>query len=218
MRDVNYPEIKDFDFLLKPEASDIFGKLDYLLKDGVHIQNREGEYDFFEFIRQNEIGLAHYYYTFFGVRLEKSGENADAFYYLNFTGINRGNISEDHRYFLKSEFVVIGILLYKIVFIDKNIELNSVKRLQETIKRDYEELKPGIYRLLAKARKSVVSQRSDGKIDDLVVDALQEFKRLGWVELDGDYFDTLPAFQRLVNIYGDQVSNIDHWITQFEEE
>jgi hypothetical protein len=218
MRDEHYTEIDDFEFLYKPEAKEVFGKLDYLLKDGVHIQNREGQFQYFDFIHENETSLANYYYRFFGVALDKEGENTETYYFLNFIDFNRGHIEQDHRYFLKAEFVIIGILMYKIIFVDKNIELTSVKKLQDTIKRDYEDLKPGIYRLLAKTRKGVVSQKGDERIDALVEETLREFRTLGWVELDGDYFDVLPAFQRLINIYGDLVSNIDHWIEQFQSE
>lgn len=218
MRDEHNTEIDEFEFLYKPEGREIFGKLDYLLKDGVHIQNREGQFHYFAFIRENETSLANYYYRFFGVALDKGGENNEIYYFLNFIDFNRGQIDQDHRYFLKAEFVIIGLLMYKIIFIDKNIELTSVKKLQDTIKRDYEDLKPGIYRLLAKTRKGVISPTGDERIDALVEEALREFRALGWVELNGDYFDVLPAFQRLINIYGDLISNIDHWIEQFKSE
>src|SRR5437016_3268566 len=121
--------IKEFDFLAKPEAGSLFGKLDYLLKDGVHFQNTEDQFDYFNFIQENEKSLALYYQKFFGVNLEKGGEDTERYFYLDFNSQNRGSIDQDHRYFMKSEFVIIGFLIYKIIFIDKNFELNSIKKL-----------------------------------------------------------------------------------------
>lgn len=210
--------LREFDFLDKQEAGLLFGKLDYMLKDGVHFQNTEDQFDYFNFIQENEKSINLYYQRFFGVNLEKGGEDTERYYYLDFNSQNRGSIDQDHRYFLKSEFVIIGFLIHKIIFIDGNIELTSIKKLQETIKRDYEDMKPAIYRLLAKSRKEVVSPDSDKKIDDLVEDALKEFRKIGWVKIDKDFFDVMASFQRLNNIYGDVIADIDNWINQFKEQ
>ncbi|TCJ16579.1 hypothetical protein EPD60_07505 [Flaviaesturariibacter flavus] len=215
MRNQHFSEIEKFDFLFDLEARDLFGKLDYLLKDGVHIQNRDGQFNFFQFIQKHIGSLKHYYATFFQVKLDSGGSGNDIYYFLSFFESGRGKIDADHRYFLRSEFVVIGILLYKIVYIDKNFELSSVKKLQETIRHDYEELKLGIYRLLAKTKNGIISHKGDSRIDSLVLDCLEEFSKIGWVDLDDDYFDLLPAFQRLISIYGDQIANIDTWLHQF---
>ena len=207
-------EVTNSSFLGHREAKDIFGKLDYKLKDGVHIQNAETQYELFRFIEENEKSLKLYYFDFFGVNFESSGTGNDRYFYLDFNVNNRGNIDIDHRHFLKSEFVIIGFLIYKIIFIDSNLELTSVKKLQNMIKRDYEELRPGIYKLIAKIRKENVTQLNDEKVDQIVLDALYEFRKVGWVILDDDFFDPLPAFQRITKLYGDYINNIDTWVKE----
>ncbi len=91
--------------------------------------------------------------------------------------------------------MIIGFLLYKVVYIDGYLELNSlVNILQRIIRQDNEDLKPGIYRALAKAKKVNTTSMDDEKVDELVRKTLKEFSRIGWADLDGDDFDLLPLF------------------------
>lgn len=201
--------IKPGDFLEDPEAPELFGKLDYLLKDGVHIQNRPDQAIFFQFIQRNERKLDAYYQSFFGVKLDFSGESSEKYYYLDFFAQSRGSISVNHRDFMKNEFVVVGFLLYKLIFIDKNLELNSVNQFKKMLRLEYEELKPGIYRVLAKIQKKKPNQMDDDKVSTIIDNALAEFNKIGWITLQEDYFDTLPAFQRIHKVYGDYINNVE---------
>jgi len=156
--------------------------------------------------------LKQYYFDFFGVSLEASGESINKYYFLEFLADSRGGIPIDNRQFLPNEYVIVGFILYKIVFIDHYIELNSVAALQKTIRQDYEDIKPGIYRALAKAKKINTTQMDDQKVDDLLEKALKEFARIGWIDLDGQMFEILPSFQRLPKIYADYINNPDNWL------
>lgn len=206
------------DFLHSADAVELFGELDFKLKDGFHFSKVEGQYDFFRFIEQNEESLMLFYQRFFEVPLRRGGEGEEKYYHLEFTGLTRGAIDADHRYFLKNEYVIIGLLLYKVIFIDKNIELSSIRKFQETIKRDYEELRPDLYRLLAKTRKETASQFSDEKMDEVIINAFRESEKIGWVKLDSDDFQLLPAFQRLNKVFGEYINNIDGIIKNWSKE
>jgi hypothetical protein len=207
-------EITNSSFLEHRDSKTLFGKLDFKLKDGTHIQNAENQYEFFRFIEENEGSLRRYYSDFFGVKLEFGGTGNEKYFYLDFNGSNRGNIDVDHRHFLKNEFVIIAFLIYKIIFIDGNFELTSVKKLQNTIKRDYEELRPGIYKLIAKIKKENVTQLNDEKVDQVVLESLYEFRKVGWITLEDDFFDVLPSFQRITKLYGEYINNIESWIKE----
>jgi hypothetical protein len=218
MGNENNLQITVVDFLVAADAPELFGRLDFMLKDGVHFSRGEGQLDYFRFIEENRSSLRAYYQRFFGVSLEEGGEDKDRYFYLDFTGQTRGAFDFDHRQFLKNEYIIIGFLLYKVMFIDKNIELSSVRKFQDMLKRDYEDLKPDLYRLLAKVKRENASPFNDERLDDVVQDALREFHKIGWIRLDEDEFDVYPAFQRLNKIFSDYINDIDNIIKKMSEE
>ncbi|GAB4012049.1 hypothetical protein GCM10028808_27220 [Spirosoma migulaei] len=201
-----------YDFLVHPDALSVFGKLDYQLKDGVHFQNRPHQRISYEFIEDNYNSLSNYYDDYFKVRLDSGGEGPDRYFYLDFLEANfRGRINADHRHFLASEYVVVGFLLYKVHFIDLQIDLDSVARFQKTIREDYEELKPLIYEKLAHVTRKKPGEIDDEKVNNVISAAIKEFAKIGWIDLQDDYFDILPAFQRLTKVYGNAINEIDSW-------
>jgi hypothetical protein len=194
------------------DTEELFAILDYQLKDGMHIQDRHHQLALFDFLNRNEKSLIAYYTRYFGVNLSVGGVGKDRYYYLEFNGADRGGIDGEHRYFLKPEYVIIGFLIHKIIFIDRNFEIESVKKLQLTIQTDYEELKDDLYRLLARLRRTSSTELGDNRVAEIVYDALKEFKKLGWVILDEDFFDVMPSFHRLNKIYSDHISNFEELI------
>lgn len=196
-------------FMDHPDSKDLFGKLDYLLKDGVHIQNRDTQAVFFRFIQDNEESLKDYYLKFFGVILDSSGQESEKYFFLDFFPQSRGSISNDHRYFMPNEYVIVGFLIYKLIFIDGNLELNSVNQLKRMLRQEYEELKPGIYRVLAKVRKEKINQMDEEKVNKIIDNALSEFNKISWITLQEDHFDTLPAFHRIHKVYSDYINNVE---------
>jgi len=207
--DNNVSAISFFD---DPQAESIFARLDFQFKDGVHIQAHATQYDLFNFLVRNELSLGLFYAKYYGVKLSCAGIGANRYFFLDFMASDRGEIDGDHRNFLKPEYVIIGFLIYKIHFIDGNLDLNSVRKLQLAVRNDYEEIRPDIYRLLAKLRKSASTTLTDSKIDDIIVETLKEFTKIGWVAIEDDFFDVLPSFQRLAMLYSGYINNIDEWI------
>lgn len=206
------------DFLDATDAKDLFGRLDFQFKDGFHFSNISGQYQYFRFIEENETSLRLYYQHYFNVTLEAGGEGKDKYFYLDFNGQTREPFDVNHRQFLKNEYVLIGFLLYKVVFIDKNMELSSVQKFQDTLRKDYEDLKPDLYRLLAKTKRENALQFSDDRFNDLVRNALEDFKKIGWLNLEDDEFDINPAFHRIHKIYGDYINDIENIIKKMSEE
>lgn len=204
-------------FQLHHEAKELFGELDYKLKDGVHFQLIDGQHAFFRFIEENEESLRAYYHFFFEIDLVGGGEGDQRYYYLDFNGTGKGKIDADHRHAIKNEYIIIGFLIYKVIYIDQNIELSSVRLLQETIRKDYEELKGDLYRLIAKAKKENPTQMNDKLMDESVLKALKEFSKIGWVRLDEDTFDPNPSFHRLHKMYSDYINDIDTIIKKLSE-
>ncbi|KEO73670.1 condensin complex protein MksE [Anditalea andensis] len=199
-------------FLAAPEAKEHFARIDYALKNGVHIQRWQQQEAMFRFLERHFQSMKLYYHDFFGIPLEEAGETINKYFYLDFLPGSRGNIPVENRHFLANEYVIVGFMLYKIVFIDGYIELDSLPALQRMIRQDYEDIKPSIYRALAKARKVNTTEMDDQKVNDVVEKALREFSKIGWITLEGQNFDILPSFQRLAKIYGDYINHPETWL------
>lgn len=201
-------------FLNHPDTQDLFASLDYMLKDGVHFQREGGQAKYYNYIYSNEDSLRAYYQYLFNVELTFGGTEVSGYYFLDFKGSTRGQIDASHRHHMKSEHVIIGFIIYKIFFIDNQIDVVSVKDLQKKIRIDYEGLKPGIYRLIAKSRNTNPGNLNDDAIDATVESTLREFKKIGWVTLNDDEFDLLPAFDRLIAIHEDLINNLDEILNE----
>jgi chromosome condensin MukBEF MukE localization factor len=199
-------------FLSVSEAKELFARIDYALKSGVHIQRWQQQEAMFRFLERHFQSMKLYYRDFFGIPLEEAGETVNKYYYVDFLPGSRGNIPVENRHFLANEYVIVGFMLYKIVFIDGYIELDSLPALQRMIRQDYEDIKPGVYWALAKARKVNTTEMDDQKVNDVVEKALREFSKIGWIALEGQNFDILPSFQRLPKIYGDYINHPENWL------
>ena len=216
METVDKEERRDFlNFLRKDEAKDLFAKMDYLLRDGMHIQLQNYQ-AYFHYLKKHEIEIKYFYRTIYDISLETGGEEPMKYYYLDFDGDGRGNIPHDHRYYLKSEHVIIGFMIYKIIYIDGNVSLTSVKNLQKSIRQDYEDLKLGLYKVLAKSRNENPGNMNDGTVDSITEQALREFAKLGWISVNEDDFEPLPAFQRITKLYDDIIENIEAFFAETE--
>ncbi|HCO19981.1 MAG TPA: hypothetical protein DIT47_02495 [Flavobacteriaceae bacterium] len=204
------------DFLYAENAKEFFAEIDYLLKDGMHFQKQGNQIRYFNFIDKNIDSLKLYYQDFFDVELSEGGENPNNYFFLDFYGNSRGNISPRHREILKSEYIIIGFIIYKIIYIDKEIDLGSVQKLKEKIRIEYEDYKPGIYRLIAKSKNITPGNFNDKTIDTTIQSALEEFRKIGWIELSKDEFGLLPAFDRLIKIYEEYILNIDETLNELK--
>lgn len=204
------------DFLYAENTKEVFAEIDYLLKDGMHFQKQGNQIRHFNFIDKNIDSLKLYYRDFFDVELSEGGETPNNYFFLDFYGNSRGNISPRHREILKSEFVIIGFIIYKIIYIDKEIDLDSVQKLKEKIRIEYEDYKPGIYRLIAKSRNITPGNLNDNAIDTTIQSALEEFRKIGWIELSKDEFGLLPAFDRLIKVYEEYILNIDETLNELK--
>ena len=205
-------------FLMHEDAPRLFSKVDYALKNGIHIQDYRNQTEIFGFINENFQSMRLYYQEYFGILLDHGGETVEKYFFIDFMAQSRGGIPEENRHFLPNEYVIIGFLLFKVIFIDGYIELNTVSRFQRMVRLDYEELKPGIYRTLAKARRDKNTHMDDERVDKIITDAMDEFRKIGWIVFEGELFDVMPSFQRLPKIYGDYINNLESWLKEEKDE
>lgn len=207
-------EIKNpYDFLDSKQGKESFAKLDFALKDGVHIQEYGKQKDLFFYVQRFYPTLSQYYYEFWGLSLEEGSDNGKQYYYLKFCPDTKNGIPSNHKHAMPKEYIIVGLLLYKVYFIDCNIELNSLTKFQRIIRLDYPDLKVGIIKALAKVKKEKATQWNDEKIDACIKNAFDEFNKIKWIEMENDdLFEILPAFQRLTREFASYINNIDEII------
>lgn len=212
----NYRDKINLEFLIEDDSERLFADLDYILKDGVHIQNYGENSFFYDYLVKNHNELNAYYLRLFGVPLRKKGEGSHQFYYLDYHSREENHIPENRRYTIKNEYIIIGVIIYKIIFFDGYLELNSVEKLKKAITLDYEEYEEGLLKLIVKSDETGKLADDDKLIDKMVGRTLLEFKKLGWVDYKGDYFETLPSFHRLLYIYEDVIKNIKNILSNYK--
>jgi hypothetical protein len=203
------------DFLNDREARKNFAKLDYALKSGMHIQR---EYPkpgaLYRFLETNFESLRLYYADFFDMLLTKSGDDWNGYYFIDFQEGSRGSLPNNpqFRQYLKPEFILVGLLLFKVYKLDANIELNKISDFISLLYSEYEEITGKLQLLLARVSGDSGSDFSDDKLKDIIYKAFSEFESLGWVsreEEDRDYFVYQPSFERLRQMYYPQIEGID---------
>jgi hypothetical protein len=213
MRDSDSKMIENYDFLVDSEASTSFARLDYELRGGVHIQYQYREQEvLFQFIDKHVSSLRRYYKDLFGFLLMQGGEGDKRYYFLDST-IEAGNkLSSELRQPLKSEFVIIGIFLCKMHYVDIS-EIETITAFKNSLREEYEPYKQDFYRLFAYAKGDNYTNQDDEVVFRQIDRAFGEFERLGWVRLTGDGgFEVMPSLERLRRLYMNEISNIEDLI------
>lgn len=223
MANENSKEIDKYSFLYEKKTSSIFGKLDYALRSGVHIQR---EYplnvNLFRFLNEAENfeSLKNYYSDLFNLNLTKEGSEFNQYYYLTLNEDGRSNVPSDNREYLKSEYIIIGMLFLKMYKLDGNIELDSISEFSTTLYEEYEEEKNALRKLINDNSSDKGSDMNDEKFEDVIRKSFLKFGDLGWLvwddENEKDKFKIMPSFERLRVAYQPQIATIDDLIKEIK--
>lgn len=208
-----------YSFLYERKSLNVFAKLDYTLRSGIHIQ-REYPVDvnLFRFLNENENfeSLREYYKDFFNLNLRKGGNEFNQYYHLELNEDGKSSISSDYRDYLKSEFIIIGMLFLKMYKLDGNIELDSVSDFISLLYEEYEEEKNALRKLINDNSSDKGTDTTDQRFEDIVKKAFTKFGELGWLmwddESEKNKFKILPSFERLRVAYQPQIETIDNLI------
>lgn len=206
-----------YEFLEDRNTGDLFAKIDYFLKDGMHIQrDYPSPSQLYRYIESNYESLKSYYIDIFKVVLSQGGNEFNRYYYLDFEDGNRSNIPSDQRETLKTEYIIIGMLFFKFYKIDGNLELDKVTDFTRLLFQEYEEEKEALSKLIADATSDKSSDFNDEKIKEVIKKAFSKFHELGWIAWEDnqekDRFIYLPSFERLREMYQSQIIGIDDLI------
>ncbi|MFC4634648.1 hypothetical protein ACFO3O_12055 [Dokdonia ponticola] len=216
MENNDISEVEYLKFLKEEDAIQYFGRLDYLLKDGVHIQEDADQIPYYRFLKENKNSIREYYERFFGISLKEENKETDSYFFLDFNDSSRGSIPQPFRDILKNDYIIIGLIIYKILFLERNLELTSIQKLKQTIRNDYQEFKPGLRKLVAQSTTDKDNFDDDEAIDNAIDRALKQFRKLAWLDYKGDTFESRASFHRITTLYEDIIPKIDTIIKSYK--
>lgn len=216
MENAHSPTLARYSFLQDDKASQLFAKVDYLLRSGVHLQREYPGPQLFRFVDSAySNGLPEYYSELFNLHLCKDGSEFDHYYYLDFEEEGRLRIPQDHRDTLKTEYLLAGMLFFKFYKLDGNIDLEKVSNFTNLLFAEYEEEKEYLRKLIADSSTDKGTDYSDEKIRNMIAKAFDKFSKLGWIaweDEEKDHFSYMPSFERLRTLYQPQISKVDELI------
>lgn len=221
-----YTESITYSFLNDKKAKDVFAKLDYFLRSGIHIQREyPRQEELYKFIERHYKPLQDYYKDFFQLALSQGGEELTTkYYYLDFEDENnRSKIPPDHRYkeYIDTAHIVIGMLFLKMYKLDGNIELDSVSEFTRLLYTEYDEEKTGLFKLIANSKGEKRTEYLEKDVTKEIIDAFDQFGKLGWImwtDEEQKMFKYMPSFERLRKKYQPQIINIDELIKNLEHD
>lgn len=217
-------KIETYSFLNNKKAKSTFAKLDYTLRNGIHIQR---EYplnvNLYRFLNDSENyeSLRNYYKDFFNLNLIKEGSDFNNYYYLNLNEDGKSNIPTDNRDYLKSEYIIIGMLFLKMFKLDGNIELDSISEFTSLLYEEYDEQKNALRKLINDNSSDKSTDLSDQRFEAVITKSFEKFGDLGWLMWDRDEekdkFKIMPSFERLRITYQPQIETIDDLIKKVKD-
>lgn len=211
-----------YSFMVDKVAKNTFARLDYLLRSGTHIQRSFPKpVSLYTFLEKHYLSLQAYYDDFFEMLLKKEGEEWNTYFYIDFHKNSRGKLPSDNQYrlYLKAEYILIGLIFFKIYKLDGNIELGKISDFINLLYQEYDELLNKLQRIVSSIESDAGSDMNEEKLRNLVYKAFAEFEQLGWIDRDTndiDYFIYQPSFERLRRIYYPQIETIDEIISRKE--
>jgi len=198
--------------LLELEQEDIqfFAETDFLLRSGKYIQNIDFQTANYDFLCKYFKELFFYYNSLFNIKLIEKGDEPENYFYLLIDD-ETNSIFKQNSKKLNPEYHLFGILLLKIIRVDKYFSTNiNVNELKEIIKNN-PEYKKHINRLLAQSDKP--TEIGEKTIDTWISKSLIEFEKICWIQFPNknnkDFFKPLPSINRLMSFYEYQIMNID---------
>jgi len=224
MADEASEKIELYRFLHNTKTKSIFAKLDYTLREGIHIQREyPRNVNLYRFLSDsdNYESLKEYYKDFFNLNLMKEGSDFNNYYFLNFNEDGKGNVPSDNRDYLKNEYIIIGMLFFKMFKLDGNIELESVSEFKALLYEEYEEQKNALKKLINDNYSDKSTDLNDHKFEVVIQKSFEKFGELGWLMWDSedekDRFKIMPSFERLRSMYQPQIETIDDLIKQVKD-
>ena len=224
MADDTTEKIEQYSFLYNRKAKAIFAKLDYMLRNGIHIQREYPKnVNLYRFLNDsdNYESLKNYYKDFFNLNLTKEGSDFNNYYYLNLNEDGKSNVPSDNRDYLRSEYIIVGMLFLKMYKLDGSIELDSVSEFTTLLYEEYEEQKNALRKLINDNSSDKSTDLGDQRFETVINKSFEKFGDLGWLMWDREdeknKFKIMPSFERLRIIYQPQIETIDDLIKEVKD-
>lgn len=210
----------NYAFFSFPETKEYFAKVDYYLKNNVHIQKQTRPTGIFQYVRKAYPSLKDYYRDLFEFTLTCDGQGDFEYFFVDFEQdengkYRRGNIPLLNRRYLKDAYLIIGFLMLNIYDLDGQVEeRHTLDGFLRIIREQYENYHVNLVRLLTKNDSEFVTDADYNTITAIVRSALEEFYTLGWIYFDSENgeFGLLPSSRRLFLLYEKEIRNIEEII------
>lgn len=213
-----------YDFLNHKKAKNVFAKLDYALRNGIHIQREyPSNVNLYRFLNDsdNYESLKNFYKEYYNLNLVREGSDFNNYYYLNFNQDGKGNVPSDNRDYLKNEYIIIGMLFFKMYKLDGNIELESVSGFISLLHEEYEEQRNALRKLINDNSSDKSTDLGDERFEYVVTKSFEKFADLGWLIWESDdlrdKFKIMPSFERLRINYQPQIETIEDLIKEIKD-
>jgi hypothetical protein len=211
---------ESFDFLKEADVQEHFADLNIELLKGAHIQ--QDDHYLFQLLIEYEKHIRYYYQVLYSLQLVRDKFDNAVFFYLDFIGDGKGEVSHTsrHREVTESE-VVIGIMLLNMYY-DRYFD--SPKEIFWTdIKKEIleSENSDAYKKLLFNDVREDYSDPEWEITKKIIRRTLRDFNILRWVSRlsaeDGEdiHFVIKESIQRFAKLYKEEIDNFDTFVEEY---
>lgn len=199
-------------FLESQRAKKYFAEVDFLLKQGRHIQNFGSDFKLWDFINDYyDKGLARYYEDFFGVYLRKDQNERDTYYFLEFPEDSKGNFGYERTHALEERQLIFAILLLNI-YKEKFFETKEIRWEELEYIIEESENKDLWQKLFYGEAKRNFTPNEKEEVKRKIERILSTFERLGWIHwlnYEQVHFEIMPSIDRIAKLYSQEINNVE---------
>lgn len=209
----------EFGFLSKPHLQKHFAELNIELLKGLHITGSNAA--LFALLDELEAEIGHFYKSLYGLHLERRSHDGMSYFYLEFPESGRGKLSNPAQYVeLDGKTTVIAIVLANLYFsnffsYDKKFHWEDLQyEIEHGEHREvYQQLFFNNIRADYTDKEWDIVKKNFGIV-------INFFNRIGIIEKDdteeGIHFTILPTIHHFIEIYQDEIENIDSFLTEIK--
>lgn len=218
MENNNTPQSR-FDFLSNAQVQKHFSELNIELLKGKHLMPSSPA--LFALLDEFERELNYYYNTLYGLVLERRSHDGVSYFYLEFPEVGRGKLSNPALYDeMDGKTTIVACILANLYF--SNYFSYDKKFHWEDIQYEIEhgEHREAYQQLFFNEIRPDYTDKEWDNVRKLFGTVINFFNRIGLVEKDDSeeniHFTILPTVHHFVEIYKNEIENIDNFLSEIK--
>jgi len=208
-----------FDFLNEHSVQKHFAELNIDLLRGKHIISSSPA--LFSILDQYAIHFEHFYKRLYGLHLQNRTHDSLTYYYLEFPEFGKGKISNSGLYVeLDAKSSIVGIILANLYY--ASYFSYNMKFRWEDLRYEIEhgEHKESYQNLFFQEIRTEYSEKEWDNVLKLFATVINYFNRIGIVEREDSeddlQFTILPTIHHYIELYKDEIENIDSFLKEIK--